>query len=187
MNRRSLLAALGGGTLGSLSLSRDVAATLLRGLSLEELSGESTRIVVGRALDATSQWALVGGRRRIVTDTRVRIEEVVAKAAPAEAEILVRTLGGTVGKIGALVHGEAELALDESCLVFLRTLPNAIHSVTGMAQGHYPMRPDARKVVRLRPSPRANEVLGADATAIRRLAGRELVEARSLIREALKR
>lgn len=187
MNRRSLLGALGAGAFASLDLSRTAHATLVRGLTLEELSAQSARILLGTPLDASSQWAMVGGRRRIVTDTRIRVEDVVAKTPPEDSEILVRTLGGTVGTIGALVHGEAEFALDEQCLIFLRTLPDALHQVTAMAQGHYPLRPDPRQVLLLQHSPRATEVLARDGTAIRRLVGRELPEARRLIREAIQR
>jgi len=187
MKRRSLLGALGFGGLVSLGFARDARATLVRGLSLEELAAGSTRILRARALDSTSHWVVVGGRRRIVTDTRVLVEDVIAKDAPSDRELLVRTLGGTVGDVGALVHGEAELTYDEPCLVFLKALPEGLHRVNGMAQGHYPLVLDNRKVPRLRPSPRSSEVLGADRSAIARLVGRDLPEARALIHEALRR
>jgi hypothetical protein len=187
MQRRTFIGALGAGVVGALGVPREAVATLVRSLSLEELAGESGRILVGRALDSTSQWVTIGGRRRIVTDTRVRVEEVVAKERPTDSEVLVRTLGGTVGDVGALVHGEAEFAQDESCLVFLRTATDGLHRVTGMAQGHYPLIADTSKVLRLRPSPRAGEIVGGDRAAARRLVGRDFAEARSLIREALAR
>lgn len=187
MHRRQLIGAMGAGALVSLGFGGEARATLLRGLSLEEITDQSARILLGRALDSTCQWVTIGGRRRIVTDTRVRVEDVVAKDAPSDSEILVRTLGGTIGNLGALVHGEAELLLEEPCLVFLRTTTEGIHRVTGMAQGHYPVALDAKSLRRLKPSPRGSEIVGGSNAAVRRLVGRELGEARVLIREALKR
>jgi hypothetical protein len=187
MKRRSLIQAAGAGALVSLGLERVAEASLVRGLSLEELTGESGRILVGRPLDSSCHWVTIGGRRRIVTDTRVRVEDVLAKDAPSDSEVLVRTLGGTIGKIGALVHGEAELAMDQPCVVFLRSEAEGVHRVVGMAQGHYPVLPDVSRVQRLRASPRSGEVMAGDRSALRRLVGRELIEARSMIREAIRR
>lgn len=171
--------------LTGLGFSRGANATLVRGLSLEELTAKSSRILVGRALDSTSQWVTLGGRKRIVTDVRLRVEDVLAKAAPADSELLVRTLGGKVGGVGALVHGEAELVLEESCVIFLRADADGIHRVLGMAQGHYPLRPDDRRIQRLQPSPRSAEILANERSALKRLVGRELGEAHALIRGAL--
>lgn len=184
VSRRVVLGAAALG-FGELLLPGRAEATLLRGLSLEELSRSSERIVLGTALEAHSHWETLGGRRRIVTDTRVRVDEVLAKAAP-DSEVLVRTLGGTIGDLAALVHGEAVLSLDERCLLFLVDRPGA-HRVTGMSQGHYPLRPDGKKLMRLLPSPRAAELAGPTNFAVRRLAGQELGRARTLIREALQK
>lgn len=187
MLQRRVFLGVTGLSIVAAALPEEAHATLVRGLSLEELTKSSQRILLGRALDSTSQWAKVGGRRRIVTDTRVRVEDVVAKSAPRDGEVLVRTLGGIVGDVGALVHGEAELALDQPCVVFLNEGADGIHHVTGMAQGHYPMLQDAARKLRLRASPRVAEVLGKGTGAVRRLAGLEFGEARTLIREALSR
>lgn len=187
MNRRSFVRAAGAGTLVSLGLGGEAHATLVRGLTLEELAAESGRILVGRALDSSCQWVTIAGRRRIVTDTRVRVEDVLAKAAPADSEILVRTLGGSIGDVGALVHGEADLLLDESCVVFLRPVADGMHRIIGMAQGHYPVAPDVQRVPRLKRSPRSSEIVGGNRAAIRRLVGLDIDTARRSIHEALKR
>lgn len=185
MQRRMFVGA-SAALLTSLGFTRSAEATLVRGLSLEELVAQSSRILVGRALDATSQWVTLGGRKRIVTDVRVRVEDVLAKAPPEASEIMVRTLGGTVGNVGALVHGEAELMFDEECVVFLRVASEGIHRIIGMAQGHYPLRPDEKRVQRLHASPRSAEILANDRSALRRLVGRDLSEAHSMIRGVLK-
>jgi hypothetical protein len=171
---------------GALALPRAAKATLLRGLSLEALSATSGRIVYGSALEASSHWEVLGGHKRIVTDTRVRVDDVIAKAAP-DQEILVRTLGGTMGDLAAMVYGEALLVLDEPCVLFLSEQPAGVHRVVGMAQGHYPVRPDLQRAMRLKVSPRAPELLGDAKLAVHRLPGQELSTAASMIREALSR
>lgn len=168
---------------GELCLPRLARATLFRGLSLEELAQTSQLIVLGTALEADSHWETLGGRRRIVTDTRVRVDDVLEKGSP-DSEVMVRTLGGTVGDIAALVPGEALLNLHERAVLFLS--PQArVQRVTGMAQGHYPLLVDAKKTWRLTPSPRGAELVGKANLAVKRLTGLELPQARALIREAL--
>jgi hypothetical protein len=180
LDRRSLLALLSLGGAACL-WSRSAGATLARGLTLEVLANASDRIVVGTAILASSRWEDVGGTRRIVTDTRVRIEDVVS--GPADSELFVRTHGGRVGKVGERVHGEPELVLNEPFLAFL-VGAQARHYVTGMAQGHYPLavQPDRARYVT--PSPRLPELVRPETSAVRRLAGRELAEAKALIQKA---
>jgi hypothetical protein len=182
VSRRVVLGAAALG-LGELCLPKTAQATLVRGLSLEELARSSQLIVLGTALEASSHWETLGGRRRIVTDTRVRVDDVLDKGAPA-SEVLVRTLGGTVGDLAAMVFGEATLNLEERAVLFLAE-QSGVQRVNGMAQGHYPLRLDAKKALRLAPSPRAPELVGKGDLAVKRLTGQELTQARVLIREAL--
>lgn len=185
-DRRHFLGVLGAG-LAALSLGRTAQATTIRGLTLEELSNESERILLGTALESSSHWATIGGRRRIVTETRWRVDDAIAKSAPSDAEVMIRTLGGRVGDVGAIVHGEAEIALEQQCVLFLNHLPDGALRVTGMAQGHYPLRLDAERIARLRPSPRSGEVLAHERGAIRRLVNQKLPDARVMIRGAIRK
>ena len=181
--RRALLG-VGACGLGALLLPRRAEASLFRGLSLLDLSQVSELILVATPLSASSHWETLGGRRRIVTDTRVRVEDVVAKSVPADGELLVRTLGGTVGDRAALVYGEAALFLNQTSVLFMVQSAGALR-VTGMAQGHYPLLADPSQTLRLTPSPRAPELVGDAEPAMHVLAGQELGHARALIRAAL--
>jgi hypothetical protein len=170
--------------LSELLLQSRAQASLFRGLSLADLSQVSELILVATPLEASSHWETLGGRRRIVTDTRVRVEDVVAKAIPTDGELLVRTLGGTVGDRAALVYGEAALFLNQTSVLFM-VQSEGVLRVTGMAQGHYPLFADPSQMLRLTPSPRAPELLGDAEPAMHVLAGQELGHARALIRAAL--
>lgn len=183
--RRTLLSAAVCGA-GALLLPRPARATLFRGLTLPELAQFSELIVLATPLDASAHWQMLGGRQRIVTDTRVRVEDVVAKSAPLEGELLVRTLGGTVGDRAALVYGEAALFLNQTSLLFMLREAGVLR-VVGMAQGHYPLFSDARQALRLMQSPHAPELLGEGEPAMRILPGQELSRARSLVQAALSR
>jgi hypothetical protein len=184
-HRRTVLAAAACGVCG-LFLPRRAGATLFRGLSLEALAQASELIVVATPLAASSHWEMLGGRARIVTDTWVRVEDVLAKTPPSDGELVVRTLGGTVGERAALVYGEAALFLNQTSVLF--TVRDAgVQRVTGMAQGHYPLRADADQAWRLMRSPRAPELIGEGEPAMLLLAGQELGRARTLIELALSR
>jgi hypothetical protein len=179
------LRAAGSGLL-TLLFAAPAQATLVRGLSLESLARESDAIVLGTSLSASSHWAELGGRSRIVTDTLFRVDEVVAQAIASHDEFLVQTLGGTIGDLAALVDGEATLGLAERCLLFL-VADGEVMRVAGMAQGHYPLLADPKRTLRLLKSPRLPKLLVNSELAVRRLSGQQVVQAVTLIREALAR
>lgn len=125
-------------------------------LSLEEIVSASTAVVVGTAGERKSQWEEVAGSRRIVTYTKIKVERSLA-GSPG-AEVWVRTLGGSVDKIGQAVSGEAQIATGSKSILFLRKRGD-VTTVTGMAQGHFPVVADEKGVSRLRPSPDAGTQL----------------------------
>jgi hypothetical protein len=179
VTRRGLLIGLGTGAALS-AFGVRASATVARSLTLPALVQSSRRIVVVTALAAESRYEELGRRRRIVTDTRVRVEEALAKGERVESELMVRTLGGSVGRVGELVHGQARLALGQACVTFLLQGPEGLHYVNGMAQGHYPLTQDSLR--RLMKSPDLGELLDAKSSAVHELVGSELSQAASRIR-----
>ena len=184
LGRRALLSVAACG-LTELLLPGRAQATLFRGLSLPALVKYSELIVLATPLDASAHWELLGGRQRIVTDTRVRVEDVIAKDVPSQGELTVRTLGGTVGDRASLVYGEAALFLNQTSMLFMMHDDAGVLRVTGMAQGHYPLFADGDQAVRLMQSPRAPELVGEEEPAMHVLPGQELSRARALVQTAL--
>ncbi|HEY3500757.1 MAG TPA: hypothetical protein VGK73_38965 [Polyangiaceae bacterium] len=180
MDRRGLLLALGV-TACSLFEAKRAAATTARALTLPELVGRSQSVFLATPLARNASWMEVGGARRIVTETRARVEELVAGADPESSEVIFHTLGGQVGKIGQLVEGEADLVLRETSLLFGRRIEQAVFSVAAMAQGHYPLATERGERI-VRPSPNLPVLLGRTGSAVARLSGRPLAEARGLVR-----
>lgn len=179
VSRRGLMLSVGCGFALS-ALPRPAAATVVRSVSLPALVQSSRRIVVMTALGSHSHYEELGRRRRIVTDTRVRIEERVAKADGMDSELLVRTLGGKLGDIGELVHGQAQLVHGEACLAFLLQGPDGLHYVNAMSQGHYPLGGSSTR--RLRASPDLPQIMNFESSAVRALVGSELGAAAARVR-----
>ncbi len=184
LTRRSLLACAGA-TASGLLLSSEAQATLVRGLTLAELSRQASLIVTLRALDSICHYQDLGGRKSIVTDTLVRVEDVLAKTAPAQQELVVRTLGGRIGSIRELLLGQPALSYDRRDVAFL--LPDGVgqHCFVGMAQGHYRLV-GANQSAELAASSQLPAIRDWGGSAVLALSGRKLSEARSLIQRAVR-
>jgi len=183
VSRRGFVLGLASGVATGV-VSSSASATIVRALSLTSLVESSRRIAVVTALSAESHIEEIGRRRRVVTDTRVRVEEVLAKAAAPASELMLRTLGGSIGRLGERVHGQAQLLLGEPCVAFLLEGPDGIHYVNGMAQGHYPLRGSA--VPELAQSPDLPEIIDFESSAVKVLVGSELGRATTRIRSLVR-
>jgi hypothetical protein len=152
---------------------------------VEELVQRSQHVVLGEPLEAYSIWERIGSAKHIVTYTRVRTHELLAGRDPDHDELLVRTLGGQVGELGELVHGEARLSLGARGVLFVMPAGEAL-AITAMAQGHYPLRRE-QSIERLRRSPAAAELIDEAGSAVERLPGLQVPEARELLKQAVRR
>jgi hypothetical protein len=179
MDRRQSLGLLGA-LLTSVAWSKTGQATTARAVSLTSLVARSTRIVRGMPLEGSATFETIGNTRHIVTYTRVRVDDLI-HGGPSESELWVRTLGGRKDKLGEIVHGEADLVLNEACVVFIAANADGIDEVTAMAQGHYPLLNDASGTPRLSTSRNMPHLLGGSDAAVGKLAGLRFDEARALI------
>ncbi len=160
-------------------------ASTFRALSVQQLARASRACVVARVLQTESHWDSTRGKRVIVTDTRLAVEERIGGVLE-DAEIIVRTLGGQVGDIGQIAHGEAVITRKSPGVLFLAAVPGVVGilRVTGMAQGHYSIA-EQEGVPRLLASPHLGKLVGADASsATIHLNQRSLAAARTLIQKA---
>ncbi len=136
---------------GAPSLGAEARATTSILMTLDELCKASEQIAIVEPLERRSQWEQLGGSKRIVTYTRLSVVEPVA-GKPRD-EVWVRTLGGTVDKIGQSVAGEATFTIGERSVVFLADM-DGVPVVTGLAQGHFPIAlKDDVLVLRSSPDP----------------------------------
>lgn len=184
LSRRRLLHGLSGAAVACV-LGPDALATSARALTLRELLLRSRHALVGTPRAIESRWEYYAGARRIVTYTTLRVSQSVDGRPAPDRELRLRTLGGSVGDIAQVVHGEAQPKLDHPGLLFLDSDEGGLFRVTGMAQGHYPLKPDASGVGRLIRSPNLAEMKELSGAAVRVLPGHTVPEAEQLVVKAL--
>jgi hypothetical protein len=160
-------------------------------MTLDELVGESDQVAIGTAVEHTSRWEDLPSGRRIVTYTRVSIDETLS--GNTRGEVWVRTLGGVVDKIGQAVSGEAQLVPNQRALVFLSDVDDGsgktVTIVTGMAQGHFPLD-ESGSEPKLKASPDRGGLLprrGPSISAAEVLVGQSLGDARKRVTESSER
>ncbi len=130
----------------SIASPRDANASVSIALSLEDLARASSVVARVTPLDRTSVWE----DARIVTYTRVRVDDVIAgKTAAGAREVRIRSFGGSIGDIGQVVEGEPQLAPNQPCILFLAER-NARVVVVGRAQGQFVVQRDTRGLERVR-------------------------------------
>jgi hypothetical protein len=183
MHRRAFLLASALVVPPLLALSSGAGALTARLLTLDDLVGSSTYVVIATAGERTSLWEDLPSGRRIVTYTRVAIERAVV-GTPG-AELWVRTLGGAVGNIGQAVPGEAQLPAGARSLLFLANVHGLV-VVTAMGQGHYPIVTDDKGTQRLVSSADTGMLLpqpGAAVSARERLLGAAVEDAVAVVKQ----
>jgi hypothetical protein len=169
----------------ALASPRRASATTARAVTLPELVGLSQYALVGTATDAYSRWESVSNARRIVTYVRVEVTQPIDGRPPPDKTLMLRTLGGQVGDIGQLVHGEARFELGAASVMFVTPDLDGVLGIVAMAQGHYPLRSEAGDVVRLQASSNMPSLMHVDGCAVQRLVRKTVLEAEGLVSEIM--
>jgi hypothetical protein len=177
----STLAAVAG------SAPRSAPAAVARAVTLGQMLYDSQHVILGTAVDSFARWERVGKRSCIVTYSVFHVEQPLDGRTPEAPELTIRTLGGTVGDLGQTFYGEAVVALKQRAAVFLRAKAPDIYVVTGMAQGHYPVRADDRGIARLHAAFESVELVGDPDGVMVALDGLEVPTVESLIARELGR
>ncbi len=116
----------------ALLVSLTAFATTQLAADLETLSQSADLIVQGTVVDSKARLTLDG--RRVVTDTRLQVGEVLKGSA--KGEIVVMQPGGVVAEIGQKVEGAGTFTAGEEVLVFLEKKGDR-YALVGMAQGKF--------------------------------------------------
>lgn len=123
-----------------LGLPSGAQATLLVVRSLAALVADADHIVVVTGISETSRW---DRHKRIVSDMRLRVGDVVKGKLHAGETIVVTRLGGAVGDLGMTVAGEAQVAPRQRAVLFLDEVGNqGAMRVTDMSLGMFPIVTD---------------------------------------------
>jgi len=126
----------------------DARASVSIAVTFDALVKDADAVGVATPVESKSVWE----EGRIITYTRVKVDQGVAGGTPTGSEAWVRTLGGVVGKIGQSVDGEPVFTMGKPALLFLRTVKAGTWQVSARAQGQFPVLVDdatkLRKVIR---------------------------------------
>ena len=106
-------------------------ASLLRAMSLGELTHSADRIVVGTVLSVDASWDVQ--HRRILSTIEVNVEENWKGLTAASQRITIVQPGGSVGELEMTVHGMPAFSAGERAVLFLQGQRR--FQVVGMGQG----------------------------------------------------
>lgn len=155
------------------------AATVVQAIPLNELVASSEWVVVATVKQARSHYVNLGGVRRVVTESELQIHQCMNDKCATE--MVVRSLGGSVGDLVHHVYGEALLAPGSTNLLFLRQGTDKHVRVVGRAQGEYHLVRDGHDGWLLRPSRGLDGVRNRERSAVAALARLTLSEAWQLV------
>ncbi len=111
-------------------------ASVVSGLSIEQMVGRADCVVQGTVLSASANWT--PDHRRILTQVRVRVDEPLA--GTPEKEITIVIPGGTVGELAQMVVGGPTFSVGEQTVVFLRRRSPAVYGVLELSHGKFTLQ-----------------------------------------------
>lgn len=116
------------------SVASSAAATVMVRATVEQLTAESERVVLGAVVAATPHDGGPRGEPGIYTRVEVAVEETWRGAPSGAAVFWVH--GGRLGARAMRTHGQATFAAGERVVVFLDDAGGALFP-TGMSQGKW--------------------------------------------------
>ena len=110
-------------------------ATMVKPMSVEELTSEASVVLEGQAIETWSSWN--AAHSRIYTFTRVRISKTL-KGSPSDT-VVIKQLGGSADGYTQHVSGVRAMQTGEDALLFLRPSEarDGTMVVVGLMQGHF--------------------------------------------------
>lgn len=123
-----------------LALAERSQAASLVPRDLRQVTAASAAIVHATVLDSKCRWNR--DHTIILTETRIRPVEVLK--GHADAELVVTSLGGTIGKLQVDVPGTAPLRAGEEVILFLVRDPDGTNSIEGLSRGRFEVVVDGR-------------------------------------------
>jgi hypothetical protein len=166
---------------GVVILAEDAAASGTPKWSLEQLAGFADVVVVARVDALSPAWD--ADTNGIYTFVTIRVERVLKGSVP-HRQIVVKQLGGRVGRIGLHVSDQADFHVGETVLLFLEVRPrDGTLYTSALWQGKWNVDVDGRgERMATRREPAHGEMSDRDrqplATIERSLARRKLMASR---------
>jgi len=126
-------------------------ATIVRALSVEQMTATADVIAEGHITAQSSAWN--AEKTRIYTVTTLTVTVAHKGTVKTGESIQIRQIGGTVDGLTQSIAGNAKLTQGEEVLLFLdQDQARGLHYVVGMAQGKF-------SIDRVQPTPRIDRGL----------------------------
>jgi hypothetical protein len=122
-------------------LCAHVQATTVRAPEFATLVDRADLIFTGRAMAQRSDWALIEGRRAIVTFVSFAAEKW--HKGNGGAVVILQFLGGTVGDVTMEVTEMPRFTIGERAVLFVEGNGVAASPIIGFFHGRFPLRRDA--------------------------------------------
>lgn len=123
-----------------LALVAPISATTVAPLSFEQLVNESSTVVYGRVVDVRSQWT---EDRRFI-ESVVSIEILRGMKGGLHETVSFIVPGGQIGRYLNVIPGAPVFVPGDTAVFFLTARGPRLPVTTGLTQGVYRVRPDAR-------------------------------------------
>jgi hypothetical protein len=136
-------------------LAGSAIATVVKPMSVEELTDKSAVVVMGQATDSWTSWN--PQHTRIYTYSRVKVNRALKGSQPET--VVVKQIGGSADGYTQHIAGVQTMRSGESAVLFLRPseAQDGTYVIVGLMQGHFRVARDVsgKTVV-------SNGILGAE-------------------------
>lgn len=138
-------------------------ATMVKPMSVEQLSTAASNIVEGQASESWTSWNAT--HTRIYTYTRVKVSRAL-KGTPGDT-VVVKQVGGSAGGYTQHVAGVQPMQNGENAVLFLRpsVAGDGTMVIVGLMQGHFRVARDSQSGATVV----SNGVIGAEEMSSRKI------------------
>lgn len=116
-------------------------ATVVKPMSVEELTAKSSSVLVGQAVETWTSWN--AQHTRIYTYSRVKVARALKGSQPET--VVVKQIGGSAGGYTQHVAGVQAMRGGELAVLFLRPseAQDGTYVIVGLMQGHFRVARDS--------------------------------------------
>ena len=128
-------------SLGGLLLIAPARATTVVAPEFSELVNKSDYIIRAVVKSVRAEMETGANGRKIHTFVELEVREVIAGTPPTP--LVLRLLGGTVGKEEMVLQGAPKFQVGDEDILFVRGNNRMAYPLVGIMHGRYPIRQDA--------------------------------------------
>jgi hypothetical protein len=160
------------------------AGTMVKPMSVEQLTHAANNVIEGRAVVSVSAW----NRQHTIIYTYTKIEVTRSLKGTAPSTVTVKQLGGSAGGYTQKVAGVSPLQSGEAAVLFLRPSDTGDGNmvIVGLMQGQFRVTQGKSGAIRVSNGvPNAHEISGQGTVSVYRGSALTLEELEGRVRQAV--